>query len=126
MKMMIIINMMMIFEIYQVMLSLKQQLVSALASDGLDEEKLHTKMSYCEELLSKLSLVHPGHNYSSAMLHYEAATSALALLNKGDKSFAEDGAEHALRAARICEVEEGTMYQQLGEYVKQLALQLEA
>ena len=33
---------------------------------------------------------------------------------------------HALRAARICEVEAGTMYQQLGEYVKQLALQLKA
>jgi len=110
----------------QVMLGLKQQLVSSWASDGLDEEKLHTKISYCEQLLSALSLVHPGHNYSSAMLHYEAATSALALLNKGDKSLAEKGAEHALRAARICEVEEGTMYQQLGEYVKQLALQLKA
>lgn len=33
-----------ILDIYQVMLGLKQQLVSSWASDGLDEEKLHTKV----------------------------------------------------------------------------------
>ena len=76
------------------MLGLKQQLVSSWGSDGLDEQKLNTKViifdsiaitilimmmtmtmrmimmkrrknssaqiSYCEELLSALSLVHPG------------------------------------------------------------------
>jgi len=110
----------------QVMLGLKQQLVSSWGSDGLDEQKLNTKISYCEELLSALSLVHPGRNYSSAMLHYEAASTALALLNKGDNSLADKGAEHAEKAAKMCDAEEGTMYGQLGEYVKQLALQLKA
>ena len=33
-----------ILDIYQVMLGLKQQLVSSWASDGLDMEKLHTKV----------------------------------------------------------------------------------
>jgi len=110
----------------QVMLGLKQQLVSSWGSDGLDEQKLNTKISYCEELLSALSLIHPGRNYSSAMLHYEAASTALALLNKGDNSLADKGAEHAEKAAKMCDAEEGTMYGQLGEYVKQLALQLKA
>ena len=33
---------------------------------------------------------------------------------------------HAEKAAKMCDAEEGTMYGQLGEYVKQLALQLKA
>jgi len=110
----------------QVMLGLKQQLVSSWGSDGLDLEKLHTKISYCEELLSTLSRLHPGRNYSSAMLHYELASTALALLNKGDKTVADKGAKHAESGAQMCSGEEGTMYAQLGEYVKQLALQLKA
>ena len=36
--------MMIIFDVCQVMLGLKQQLVSSWASDGLDMEKLHTKV----------------------------------------------------------------------------------
>jgi len=108
----------------QVMLGLKHQLVSSWGSEGLDVDKLVTKISYCNELLSTLSLVHPGRNYSSTMLHYEAAATTMALINKGDKSMVEQGAKHAESAARMCDGEEGTMYAQLGDYVKQLGQQL--
>ena len=41
--------------------------------DVLESEKIRTKITICNELLQLYAKFHPGYNYSSAMLHYEAA-----------------------------------------------------
>jgi len=111
----------------QVMLGVKSRLISGWQNSGLEPEKLKTKFQYCEELIDVLSKVCPGRNYKAAMLHYEAAAVALALAQQGDKSLCTEGASHANLAREMVEgEEEGSMYQQLGEYVKGLANQLRA
>ena len=39
-------------------------------------------MEYCRELLAVLASVQPGRNYTSAMLHFQAAAAAQALAEK--------------------------------------------
>jgi len=109
----------------QVMLGVKYRLISGWDNAGLNTEKLHTKISYCEEILSVLSILHPGRNYTSAMLHYEAACASLALAQQhGDRSVTAAGAVHAATAGSMCDGEHGNMYQALREYVLGLEQQL--
>jgi len=109
----------------QVMLGVKYRLISGWANAGLDTEKLRNKISYCEEILNVLSLVHPGRNYSAAMLHYEAASASHTLAQQhGDPSLVGAGCVHAATAASMCEGEEGTMYAALRDYVLGLEQEL--
>ena len=62
--------------------------------DVLESEKIRTKITICNELLQLYARFHPGYNYSSAMLHYEAALAIYGLHMKGDLSLAAEGREH--------------------------------
>jgi len=108
----------------QVMLGIKHLLVTAWSNPGLEADKLRTKVTYCEELLSVLAVVHPGRSYPTLMLHYQAASTACALIQAEDSSMVEVGLKHAKAAAEMADQEEDTMYAQLREAALQLKDQI--
>ena len=108
----------------QIMMDVKKCLVQAYGNmhgstyDVLESEKIRTKITICNELLQLYAKFHPGYNYSSAMLHYEAALAIYGLHVKGDLLLAAEGREHCEAVERICGAEQsGSLYDQLKQFV---------
>merc|ERR1719397_2476119 len=89
--------------------------------NDLDSEKIKTKITICNELLELYSKFHPGYNYHSAMLHYEAAHAISGLQMKGDLSLSAEGVAHCEAVEEICAGEQqGSLYDQLKQFVSGL------